>query len=267
MSIIAFLSNKLLLPEMRGVDVDSNDRIKIHRSLLRRKPIMKRVFGEFYSKCMALDKKFFSTKSDKIVELGAGSSPVKDFYPNVLTSDLVSEPHLDMVVDCQNMPFEDGSVRSIWGVNCFHHFPDPEKFFSELIRILEPGGGCILIDPYYGPLATKFFREFCDTETFNKFQKDWSDPERTAMTGANQALTYIVFKRDRKIFAEKFPELEIVCMKPLTNYLSYILSGGVNFVQLVPNSLSFLVRAAEFFLFPMSRLFALHHLIVIRKKK
>ena len=107
--------------------------------------------------------------------------------------------------------------------NCFHHIPSPEAFFEELTRVLEPGGGCVLIDPYHGLLASKFYKEFCTTECFDKKQKKWSDFKKTAMQGANQALTYIVFKRDRQIFDRMYPNLEVVYIKPLDNYMRYIL--------------------------------------------
>ena len=84
--------------------------------------------------------------------------------------------------------------------------------------------------------------------------------------GANQALTYIIFKRDIALFREKYPELEIIYHTPLGNYIRYIVSGGLNFKPLLPYWLKYLVKLFEYFLYPFKRYFALHHIIVLRKK-
>jgi len=55
------------------------------------------------------------------------------------------------------------------------------------------------------------------------------------MEGANQALSYIVFKRDVHLFLKKYPQLELVEQKVFSNYLRYLLSGGLNFRQILPS--------------------------------
>ncbi len=42
--------------------------------------------------------------------------------------------------DACNLPFEDRSIDSLIAVECIFHFPDREKFFSEVSRVLKPGG-------------------------------------------------------------------------------------------------------------------------------
>jgi hypothetical protein len=63
------------------------------------------------------------------------------------------------------------------------------------------------------------------------------------MHGANQALSYIVFERDRALFEQRCPTLEVVVREPLTNWLRYLLSGGLNFRQLVPSRTEEVLRA------------------------
>jgi SAM-dependent methyltransferase len=169
-------------------------------------------------------------------------------------------------VDAQNMPFEDASIRGIYGINCFHHFPDPDKFFKELERVLVKNGGCVLIDPYYGTVAKRFYKKIFDQETFDMTQKKWSNSALGFMNNANQALSYIVFIRDKKEWEKKYPGLEIVYQKPLNNYMRYLLSGGLNFRQVLPSFFSPVIRFFEFLFSPVNSIFALHHIIVIRKK-
>lgn len=39
-----------------------------------------------------------------------------------------------------DLPFEDNSIDSLIAVECIFHFSDREKFFSEVARVLKPGG-------------------------------------------------------------------------------------------------------------------------------
>jgi SAM-dependent methyltransferase len=154
----------------------------------------------------------------------------------------------------------------IYGINCFHHFPVPETFFQELLRVVKPGGGTILIEPYYGPLASLLYKKLFASESFDKQDPHWGSTGRGIMRGANQALSYIVFRRDRAVFERQFPDLEIVHTAPLHNYLRYFLSGGLNFRQLLPDFAIPLLKLTEMVMIPVERLTALHHILVLRKR-
>lgn len=86
------------------------------------------------------------------------------------------------------------------------------------------------------------------------------------MAGANQALSYIVFKRDLDLFLKKYPQLEVVEQKVLPNYLRYLLSGGLNFRQILPSFCEPVIKLMEFLISPFNSTLGLHHSIVIRKK-
>ena len=267
MSIISLLRDYLTDPRIKNVDINSIDRINVHREILLSKRLMVEVFEEFYKTCIDLDKKYF-TGNGLRVEIGSGSSLFKQYYPEVITTDIEPSPYIYKVLDAQNMDFEDSSVHAIYGINCFHHFPQPEKFVKELIRVLNPGGGCILIEPYYGPFATFIYSNIHKQEHFNKNQVEWSNKKNNMniMSGANQALSYIVFHRDVEKFNTLFPSLEIVIEKPLNNYLRYLLSGGLNFRQFVPNFLSPSIKLLEWLLLLFSDIMALHFVVVLRKR-
>ena len=51
-----------------------------------------------------------------------------------------------IVGDSEAMPFEDGSFDVVICANSFHHYPDPQKFFDEVYRVLKPGGVFVLRD-------------------------------------------------------------------------------------------------------------------------
>jgi SAM-dependent methyltransferase len=222
------------------------------------------VFRKFHETFNFYDKNCF-TGSGLRVELGSGVAPMRERYSNVLATDIVFESSLDRILDAQNMKLKNNSVRAFFGQNCFHHFPDPIKFFKEAERVLVPGGGIVLIEPYYGFLAEILYPKLFDSEGYDKNFSSWKTPIKGPMNGANQALSFIIFKRDRLIFEKKFPKLHIIHESTCKNYLTYLLSGGLNFRQLLPDFCAPIILAIEWLMTPLSSWLALHHVIVIRK--
>ena len=264
--MLSQLQDLLTEPQIKNIDMDSHERITIHKSILKNKPLIRDVFIEFYDTCRKYDENFFSVKGLR-VELGAGSSFFKNQYPDILSTDIEPSDGLDQVVNALKMPFSDGEVRVLYAINCFHHLPDPRTFFTEANRVLAEGGGIVIIDPYYGWLARWFYRRLFKAEHFNENQVDWKTPtaEHGPMHGANQALSYIVFVRDREQFATEFPQFIIVEQRTFLNYIRYVFSGGLNFRQLAPTFLGPLLRLLEWVFSPLSGILALHHVIVIKK--
>ncbi len=261
------LAELLREPQLAAVDIDGEDRITVHREILERKPLMKQVCRELYGHCARLDEKHFEGDGARI-ELGAGVSLLKEFFPDVLVSDVVPAPHLDIVLDAQDMrEIADSSVRAFYGIHCFHHFPAPRLFFKELERTIVPGGGCVLIEPYFGAVAKIIYPKLFASEDFDMNQPEWEGGQSGAMNDANQALSYVVFFRDRAKFLSEFPSLSIAEAFPLTNYLRYMLSGGLNFRQVVPDLFAPLLRGLETGLSPLARFLALHHVIVLKKQQ
>lgn len=251
-------------PSIESIDVNDNDRLEAHRKMLSGKPLLKEVFKEFHHSFRQIDEKHF-TGTGQRVELGAGIAPVRDSYPDVLATDVVYSPRLDQVLDSENMSLADSSVRAIYGQNCFHHFPHPDRFFTELDRVLSPGGGAILLEPYYGPFASFLYKRLFKTEGFDKAYPSWETPTNGPMNGANQALSYIVFVRDKTDFINKYPNLTIVHEELCQNHLKYLLSGGLNFRQLAPNWMRPVINITQSLFSIFNRWTALHHIVVIRK--
>lgn len=48
--------------------------------------------------------------------------------------------------DCENLPFAENSFDVVTCSMSFHHYPNPEKFFQSLHRVLRPGGRLVLRD-------------------------------------------------------------------------------------------------------------------------
>lgn len=48
--------------------------------------------------------------------------------------------------DCEDLPFGEGSFDAAICSNSFHHYPNPQRFFDSVARVLRPGGRLILQD-------------------------------------------------------------------------------------------------------------------------
>ncbi|MDA1183735.1 MAG: methyltransferase domain-containing protein [Acidobacteria bacterium] len=256
------LQHKLLA----SVDLDDSARMHVHAEILEQKPILKEVFTEFHTTMLRLDRKHLAQTGGMKIELGAGVFPIKRTFDDVLATDVVASPDTDLVLDALAMDLPDESVHALYGQNCFHHFPDPDRFFKEALRVLKPGGGVVLIDPYHGPLASFVYRRLFTTETFVKDADNWQTDMAGPMVGANQALSYVVFVRGRDEFDRRHGGLDVVEMKPLSSYVRYLLSGGLNFVKLVPDFAAGALKAAEWALRPGLSLLGLHQVIVLKKQ-
>ena len=81
----------------------------------------------------------------------------------------------------------------------------------------------------------------------------------------NQALSYHVLIPDRQAFEPKYSRLKIVNQELIPKYLKYLLSGGLNFWQILPNYLIKSISGFEKAISHLSKWLALQHVIVIAK--
>ena len=267
--MIENLRRWLYEPRVRGVDVDDKALLSIHKEILWKKPLLRSAFETFYRDMMNLCDSLL-TPSGTEVELGSGAGFFKNLRPELITSDIRKGSHIDIALDAQNMSLPDNSVRCIYAINVFHHLPDPERFFSELCRVLRPGGACILIEPHGGFSSALLHRHLHTDEHFLPTASSWqtTDIRRGPLSGANQALAYIVFKRDIARFKSLYGEyLEIAYQGYILNALRYLLSGGLNFRQLTPSAFEPFLRLLERMGKPLARYWSLHQVIVIRKRQ
>lgn len=260
------LLDRMQEPEVAGCPVDGIARFEAHRSVLRRKAMIRGVFDEFHQTFAQLDRRYF-TGAGLVVELGAGVYPVRETLPEVLATDIVPAPHLDRVIDASAMELDDTSVHAFYLQNVFHHFPQPSLFFAELERTLQPGGGAILIEPASGPLAAWLYPRLFASEGYDKRATAWETAVGGPMSGANQALSHLVFDRDFARFQSEHPMLEVVHRDVLGNWPRYLLSGGLNFRPLLPAAGNGLLKLSERLLAPLRRTLGLHRVIVLRKRE
>jgi SAM-dependent methyltransferase len=264
--MISRLRDWLIDPTLKSYDVDSPEFSIAHHQIVQRKVILRQLFERFYKECRDRDLRYFGDCPGVRLEIGSGAGIMKRVFSDVITSDIKCLPFIDIVLAAERLPFPDNSLRAIYAVNVFHHLPKPRVFFEEVLRVLHPGGGVVLIEPFYGPVASWVFRNLHKCESFEPAAPNWEFlDEMGPASNANQALSYVIFKRDRNTFEREFPRLDVVLDSPHT-HVWYVVSGGVNFRQMLPDRLGSLAEFADRVLSPFNRWIALQHTIVLRKK-
>lgn len=73
--------------------------------------------------------------------------------------------------DCESLPFCDDSFDVVTCSMSFHHYPDPEKFFMSLRRVLRPGGRLILRDMASGNGLVMWFINHIEIPIINSVLK------------------------------------------------------------------------------------------------
>ena len=184
-----------------------------------------------------------------ILEIGSGTSPLKQFLSNVVTSDVLDLDYLDLVFDCHEIDkldaIRDNSLDVITVTNVLHHLKNPIAFLNRAASKLKSGGKVIATEPFFSVLSTPIFK-YLHHEAL-----DWciAEPGLKSVYGplasANQALAWLIFFRRRE-WLERLNEsydVASLSVRPFTA-LSYMMTGGISRKLPIPH---FLYRA----LFPI----------------
>lgn len=180
-----------------------------------------------------------------------------------ITSDILPYQGVDMSFDAMQMPFESGQVAAFVMIDVLHHIKNSRAFFTEMDRTLAPGGKVVMIEPAYTPLSGVVYKNF-HHEPFDP-KGWWGFEEGGPLSGANDAIPWIIFHRDRQQFEQEFPQFQIVRLS-LHTPLMYLLSGGLSVRQLAPDWCYGWLRGVEKLMKPLYPLCALFMTIELQKK-
>ncbi|MFC1831015.1 methyltransferase domain-containing protein [Thermodesulfobacteriota bacterium] len=169
------------------------------------------------------------------MEIGSGAGFIKDMAPDITTSDILPYKVVDLVIDAAEMPFANHSISTVFLLNTLHHIPQASMFFDELTRCLMPGGRVLIIDQYHG-IISRFIYKYLHHEPYMPNAEEWNFKSTGPLSGANGALCWIIFYRDKAKFEKLYPALKIVKRSPHTP-LRYWLTGGLKSWNMLPGSL------------------------------
>jgi SAM-dependent methyltransferase len=222
-------------------DLDNPNRIGEIRAAIEAKPALKRFYTEVYARYAA---SLAASPNDGLaVELGSGGGFAQRMVPGLITTDILPYQGIDCVVDATLMPFKDHSVRFFGMLNVFHHIPDIPAFLREVGRCLVPGGRLLVIDQHAGWISTPVLK-YLHHEPFLPDATEWRFETTGPLSGANGALAWIVFLRDRAKFVSQFPDLHLLHYRPFAP-LVYWMAGGLKPWCLLPPIAYGGVRAME----------------------
>jgi SAM-dependent methyltransferase len=226
-------------PLTRGHDLDDPATTILRRRIIREKGFLQRVYREWYARIRAA----LPEGPGVVLELGSGGGFFREIVPDALTSDVLPLPGLGVVLAGERLPFRTGALKAIVMTNVFHHLPDARAFLREAERALRAGGRIVMIEPWNSPFGSLVYR-ILHHEPFEPGAVQWELPEGGPLSGANGALPWIVFERDKARFALEFPAWRAAAIAPLMP-LAYLLSGGVSLRLGVPAAAYALVRGLE----------------------
>ncbi len=217
-------------PKTRGLDMDAPETTLLRRDIIQTKPFLKCIYQDWYAQITAA---IPNNLEGSILELGSGGGFSKQHLPNLITSDIFYLPGVDAVIDGLWMPFSTDSLKGILMTNVLHHLPQPRVFFTEAARCIQPGGVIAMIDPWVTAWSSLVYKHL-HHEPFHPQAKNWEFPQQGPLSGANGALPWIIFERERNQFQREFPAWQICHVQPCMPF-RYLVSGGVSTRNLMPN--------------------------------
>jgi SAM-dependent methyltransferase len=216
-------------PRARGLDLDDPGLMPVRHQILKEKKFLRRIYADWYQMIACS----LSRSPGFVLELGSGAGFFKEHTPLIHTSDVFFIPGLSLVLDGQWMPFKDNSLGGLVMVNVFHHLSDIETFLMEATRCVQLGGRMIMVEPWATYWSGFVYTHF-HHEEFDPSSVRWGKSGGGHLSGANGALPWIVFHRDRDRFEHDFPGWQINSIEPFMP-LRYLLSGGISGRSLFPD--------------------------------
>lgn len=172
-------------------------------------------------------------ENKKILEMGSGTSPLKYFYHNVITSDIIDLEYLDYQLDCHKIDevdyVSDESMDIITLVNVLHHLRDPLSFLAKASVKLKQSGQVIMVEPFFSTLSKLVYKYLHHEPSVFELDEPLLEEIKGPLSSANMAIPYMIFFTDKDWSSRLAP---IYDFSPQSAYyfssLSYMATGGIS---------------------------------------
>ncbi len=177
-----------------------------------------------------------------ILEIGSGTSPLKRFLPNVITSDVLELDYLDIVFDCHEIDrlaaVGDNSLDVITLTNVLHHLKRPIVFLNRAATKLKAGGKVIATEPFFSVLSTPIFKYLHHEAIDFRISEPELGHVQAPLASANIALPWLIFFRNREWLRRLNDNFDLTSFsaRPFSA-LSYMATGGISHRLPVPRFL------------------------------
>lgn len=232
-------------PLTRGMALDDPRTTEARRAIVRGKPFLRKVYEGWYRSLAAA----VPEGPGGVLELGSGAGFLEEFIPGLITSDVMPCEGVARVVDARRMPFGEGELKAIVMTDVLHHIAEPRVFFAEAARCVRAGGVVSMIEPWVTAWSRLVYRRL-HHEPFRPEAAAWEFPASGPLSGANGAMPWMIFERDRPAFEAEVPQWRIERVRVHTP-LAYLLSGGVSMRSFLPGWAHGAVRFGEGMLRPV----------------
>jgi len=223
------LQKILSYPHTHGLDLDSPEASEMRRQLIKERNFLNRIYQEWYRIILEF---IPDGVIGQILELGSGGGFFDKIFSDVIKSDIIFLTNNSMVLNAHNLPFKSNSLRAIVMTNVLHHISRPDDFFRSAAKCVRLGGRIIMIEPWVSTWS-RFVYKKLHQEPFEPDAINWHFPPQGPLSGANSAMPWILFHRDKDRFSQAFPEWAVHHIE-LMMPLRYLLSGGVSLRVLMP---------------------------------
>jgi SAM-dependent methyltransferase len=168
-----------------------------------------------------------------ILEIGSGASPLKMFYNNVITSDILALDHLDLVFDCHQIDrtshFNDNSLDVITMTNVLHHLQDPIDFLLKASCKLKPGGWVVAIEPFFSSISKVLYKLLHHEPSDFSITEPRLTDVKGPLSSANQALPQMIFLGQHGWHKPLLKEYSYSPRRfEFYSSLSYMATGGIS---------------------------------------
>jgi SAM-dependent methyltransferase len=195
-------------------------------------------------------KDFANPAALSILEIGSGTSPLKQFLPSVITSDVLDLDYLDLVFDCHEIDkldaIADNSLDVITLTNVLHHLKSPIAFLNRAASKLKSGGKVIATEPFFSVVSTVIFKHLHHEPVDFDISQPELDHVEGPLASANIALPWLIFFRHREWLQRLSDEFHLASFstRPFTA-LSYMATGGISHRLPIPRFLYRILFAAD----------------------
>ena len=222
------LKRWLAHPLTSDLDIDDPQTTILRRRIIREKAFLRKIYQEWYRGIAAA----LPEGPGCVLELGSGPGFLKEYIPEVITSEVFHCPGVDLVLDGMQLPIANGTLRAILMTDVLHHIPNVRKFLSEAGRCIRPGGVIVMVEPWVSAWSRLVYQNL-HHEPFEPEAEQWELQNSKPLSGANGALAWILFERDYQEFKTEFPQWRLTGINHLMPF-RYLLSGGISLRTLMP---------------------------------
>src|SRR5687767_10903638 len=133
--------------------------LRQHREIWASKPSLRAIYAVWFAELVG-----DLPRGARVLEVGAGPGFLAEYVarqrPDLawVATDIGPVPWNRVAADALRLPFRDAAFDAVTGLDVLHHLARPRSFFEEAARVLRPGGGLRLIEPWVTPFSYPIYR-------------------------------------------------------------------------------------------------------------